>query len=327
MNPNNRPDPLDEAFAALRRMTVPDRPPDADLLARLAAGPLPAAKPVSFFKRRNVMRLSVCSAAAAVLVAATTLILFNGSASIALADVIKAAEKHKLVKYKLTQADDMKDGGGVMPLVRIMYADLKAPRFRMEDHAIGSLSGAIDFEGVFVSDGKKNVCVHTITETVTEKGKTDPRLIEILKDFAKNGVPRKEVAISEAFGDFTPATAQINQSILENLRELEKHKDAVATKGKLGDKDVLKYRVEEEHKASILWVDAATKLPVKLEHEITDPKILHPTVTKMKLTLTDFEWDPELKDFKDLDQLFDTTPPKGYKVEDHRKKKDEKQDK
>src|SRR5579862_2578434 len=165
MNSNHRPDPLDDAFAALRRMNVPDRPPDADVLARLAAGPLPVAQPVSFFRRRTLMRVTMCSAAAAVMVAATALILFNGSASVALADVIKAAEKHKLVKYNLTQGDEMKDGSALSPLVRVVYADLKTPRRRMEDHAIGSLSGAIDFEGVFVSDGKKNICVHTITET------------------------------------------------------------------------------------------------------------------------------------------------------------------
>ena len=89
----------------------------------------------------------------------------------------------------------------------------------------------------------------------------------------------------------------------------------------------MKYRVEEKFKTTILWVDAVTKLPVKLEHELTDPKILHPSVTCMKFTLTDFEWDPELKGFMNLDQLFDTTPPKGYKVDDLREKQDEKRDK
>jgi hypothetical protein len=85
----------------------------------------------------------------------------------------------------------------------------------------------------------------------------------------------------------------------------------------------VKYRIEEEHKTSVLWVDAATELPVKLEHELSDPKILHPTVNCMKFTLTDFEWDPELKGFKNADELFSTTAPKGYKVEDLRKKQGE----
>ena len=106
--------------------------------------------------------------------------------------------------------------------------------------------------------------------------------------------------------------------MLQNIRELEKHKDAVATKGKLNGREVLKYRIEDENKSTILTVDTVTRLPVKLEEEITDPKILHPMVTKMKFVLSDFEWDPDLKD-KTIDELFNTTPPEGYAVEDQRK--------
>jgi hypothetical protein len=47
----------------------------------------------------------------------------------------------------------------------------------------------------------------------------------------------------------------------------------------------------------------------------------------MKFLLTNFEWDPELKGFKNLDELFSTTPPEGYKVIDLRQKKDEKAEK
>ena len=274
MNTERNPEPLNEAFDALRRMPAPDRPADADakLLARLAAGASPAAQLVPLTRRRILMRVTSWSLAATVLVAA----------------------------------------GGV---------------FRTRDWSPGTLSGAVDFESVFVRDATKNTTMHVITETITEKGKTDPKLIQLLKMFAQNGGPRKEATLSPTFGDFTPATAEEKKSILENFQELEKHKDAVAAKGKLRGKDVLKYRIEEEYKTTILWVDAATKLPVKLEHEITDPKILNPSVTKMKFVLSDFEWDPEVKGFKNLDELFSVTPSEGYKVIDLRQKKDEKAEK
>jgi hypothetical protein len=326
MNTQQNHEPLDEAFDLLRRLPVPERPADADaqVLARIAAGPLPAAPPVSLSRRRILMRVTKWSLAASVLAAVAGILYVGYSPTPALADVLKAAEKHKLVKYTMTQADETKDGSSLSPLVQVAYADLKAPRFRTESKALGHLSGALDFECVFVRDAKKDISMRIITEDITEKGKTDPALIKILKDFEKNGVPRKQATITKVHGDFTPATSELNKSILENILELEKHKDAVATKGKLNGNDVLKYRIEEKYKTSVLWVDAKTKLPVKLEHELTDPKILNPTVTSMKFTLTDFEWDPELKRFKNMDELFSTTPPKGYEVEDLRKKEEKK---
>jgi hypothetical protein len=329
MNTERNPEPLDEAFDALRRMPAPDRPADADakLLARLAAGASPAAQLVPLTRRRILMRVTSWSLAATVLVAAGGVFLFGGNPPVLLADVLKAADKHNLVMYTMTQTDETKEGSAVQPLVQTVYADLKAPRSRMRDWAPGSQSGALDFESVFVRDATKNTTMHVITETITEKGRTDPKLIQLLKMFAQNGVPRKEATLSPAFGDLTPATAEEKKSILENFQELEKHKDAVAAKGKLQGKDVLKYRIEEEYKTTILWVDAATKLPVKLEHEITDPKILNPSVTKTKFVLSDFEWDPEVKGFKNLDELFSVIPPEGYKVIDLRQKKDEKAEK
>ena len=325
MTTDQRPDPLDAAFAAIRRSPVPERPSDDALLAQLnSSGTKMPDKPVSPFTRRNLMRVTIWSTAATLLVASCTLFLFTGSAPVALADVIKAAKKHKLVKYKMTQTDETKEGSSVEPLVQTAYADLEAPRSRIVAWTPGHLSGAIDFESVYVRDATRNVLMHVITETITEKGKTDPKLIEILKVFEKIGVPRKTATLNVAYGDFTPATEKQDKSILDNLSAFEKHKDAVARKSKLSGKDVLKYRIEEEHKTTTLWVDSKTKLPVRVESELTDPKILHPTVNKMKFVMSDFEWDPKVKGFDKIDELFSTTPPKGYKVEDLRKKADKK---
>src|SRR5262249_54284999 len=155
--------------------------------------------------------------AASVLAAVAGILYFAYSPTPALGDVLRAAEKHKLVKYTMTQTDETKDGSAVSPLVQVAYADLKAPRFRTEQKHLGNLSGALDFECVFVRDAEKDITLRIITEAITEKGKTDPELIKVLKDFEKLGVPRKLVTITKNQGDFTPATAEQSKSILENL--------------------------------------------------------------------------------------------------------------
>ncbi len=323
----DQPDePLQEALDFLKRMPAPTRPPELDraLLDRFTAGSSPAVGLVSLTRRRDyMMRWTNWSlAGGAFVVAAGLLLMAFLSPSVALGDVLKEAEKHRLVKYKMTQKDEVKSGENISPLTQTVYADLKAPRSRMLVWMPGHLSGAVDFESVYIHDQAKNLAFHKITETITEKGKTDPATIKLLKGFEKIGMPRKEVTLFEAQGDFTPATAEMNKPILDNLRALEKSKDAKASKDKFQDKPCLLFRVEGDHKKTVLWVDETTKLPLKLEHEITDPKIMHPTVTRMTFTLTDFEWDPELKEFKSIDDLFDTTAPQGYKVNDQRKKKE-----
>jgi len=47
-------------------------------------------------------------------------------------------------------------------------------------------------------------------------------------------------------------------------------------------------------------------------------------MARLQVEFTDFEWDPELKEFQSLDDLFSLTPPEGYKLEDQTKKFPEK---
>ncbi len=320
--PPRDPDPLDEAIAAFREMPVPPHPADDARVARVIAGRWPAVELAPPSRRRTLMRIASLSAAAALVAVAVGVTTFLvAPASIALGDVLKAAEQHKLVKYSMVQHVETKDGSSILPAVQVAYADVKAPRYRTDNRGPG-LQGALDFESVYVQDGIKGVTMHRITEVVTEKGKNDPESIKLLERFERLGVPRKSVTFTDLEGDLTPATADKSRSILENLRALEKHKEAVAIKAKLQGEDVLKYRIEEGLRTTVLWVNAATKLPVRLEYETTDPKDLHPTTTGTKYILSDFEWDPELKGFKDIDELFSTAPPAGYWVEDLRKEDD-----
>jgi hypothetical protein len=107
------------------------------------------------------------------------------------------------------------------------------------------------------------------------------------------------------------------QRLLDMLRALQQHKEAAVTKDKLGDREALKYYLEDGKKTFQLWVDTKTRLPIRFELEILDPT---PTSPRKKWVFADFEWDPELpKGMKNLDALFDTAPPEGYKLDDRTK--------
>src|SRR5207245_2918460 len=63
----------------------------------------------SSLRRRYLMRVVIPSTAALVLLGGAALFLLTATPSPTLADVVKAAKKHKLVKYKQTQTTDSKD--------------------------------------------------------------------------------------------------------------------------------------------------------------------------------------------------------------------------
>src|SRR5262245_52284116 len=104
-------DLLDEAIEAFRRMSAPDRPRDADVRAWLDAELDGKCRPVTIAtparRSRHLRRFLAPSAAAAVVVVSLGLLwLWNGTAPLALADIVKAAQKYKLVSYKQQQITD-----------------------------------------------------------------------------------------------------------------------------------------------------------------------------------------------------------------------------
>jgi outer membrane lipoprotein-sorting protein len=123
--------------------------------------------------------------------------------------------------------------------------------------------------------------------------------------------PRKEAALGHVGEGYDPIKKA--QPLLESLRELEKHEDAVVTRDKLDGREAVKYHIEEGKRTTRLWVDVKTKLPLRYELRIVDHT---PNIPLNQWVYSNFEWDPELEGFKSLDDLFDTTPPEGYKVLD-----------
>jgi hypothetical protein len=268
---------LNEAIEAFQRMTVPQGPSNAGVLAHLGDRESTTARPVTSPSpstwRRYLLGLLVPSAAAALLVAGLVgWLLLSSRASVALADVVKATEKHKLVRYReqITKYKDNSDARHES----IVHADLRAPRLRSESLLASSAS-----EAVFLSvhDGR----LHLTTNSRQKTARLDP---------APKGY----------------------KSVLCCLEEFEQKKGVVQGPDKLGELKVVKYHLEEDMQTTTLWVDARTKLPLRWEQVFFGS----PADSPRLLVWTDFAWDPELpKRFQSLDELFSTRPPDGYTLQ------------
>jgi hypothetical protein len=287
MSENQQPshDSLAEVIEAFQRMAVPDRPADAAVLARLGVDQCEPARPIlnpaPLRKNAYVLRLVVPSAAAALLLAGVlALSLLNGTAPIAVADVVKAAVQHKLVRYQEQQTTDTREHAGTR-LDSTVYADLTAPRLRSESRVAHADGEAVH---VSVQDGASHLMTNSRDKTAL--------LLPTPKDF---------------------------KSFCCSLEEFEKHQGVTQVKDTLGGLATVKYHFQEGNQRSSLWVDAKTKLPLRMEQELTWPG---PDVTRQRFVWTDFQWDPELpQGFSSPAELFSTRPPLGYALDDQTRAK------
>jgi hypothetical protein len=313
MSSNPEREPLDAVFDAIRREPVPDRPPDAELLALLAAGPSPAAEPGTRSRRRMMVRIAQWSLAASVLAVVGAAVLFTGSPNVALGDVIKAAEKHKLVKFKQSITTTTTPPPGVIiddPTMlegvytpTIIYSDLRAARSREVRSEWDSIPEA------------GRVPVRSSAYYVVDR--TKKRRLGVYKSRPLDGKGAEDKGAMLSTIPSDELGANPNRTTLEHLRDLEKHKDAKVT----NEGQSIRYTVVDGKETTTLWVDTATKLPVRMVVEVDQP---NEGLARLRVELSDFEWDPELKGFKSLDDLFSLTPPEGYKLEDQTKKSPEK---
>jgi hypothetical protein len=298
-DPDPDPDPLDAVFDAIRRQPVPDRPPDAELLARLARHPSPAAQSVTRTRRRMIVRIAKWSLVATVLAAVGTAVLFTSSVPVALADVLKATEKHKLVKFRATVTLTYTPEANPDPETRVhvVYADLRAARLRQEEPE--EVRGAFRLSRYTVYDHVKD------------------RRLSAYNNQPVDGTGAGEKGAVLLILSADPTAEATKRTFPEELRELETHKDAkVVTEGKS-----IRYTVVDGKTTTTLWVDEATKLPIRMVTEMDHPV---EGLASLRAESSDFEWDPELKGFKSLDDLFSLRPPEGYKLDDQTKKSPEK---
>lgn len=276
------PDALAEAIEAFHRMSVPDVPLDAAILARLdhelADEARPVAGPTSSKRGGMPLRFLAASAAAVVVIGGVGLLLLHGTASPALADVVKAAAMHKFVRYQEQQITDTKEQSGEVRTSTV-YADFTAPRLYRASH-VRDRNG--EFVLLSVRDGKHHLTTNSRQKTA--------RL-----DFAPKGY----------------------KSLLCCLEEFEQKQGVTHEKSDLEGHTTVKYRYAEGKQTILLWVDAKTKLPLRMEQEFLD---LSPGVICSTLVWTDIAWDPEPPPgFRSPDDLFSTRPPDGYTLDDQTK--------
>lgn len=318
---DHQEDPLDEVIAGFRRMPVPDRPDDDDLLARLAhprAGVGRTPPPSSHPFRRFLMRPAVrYVSAAAFLLGALGWLALSPSPSLALEEVIKAAEQHKLVRFQMKQTTDDRENRATASGTSTAYVDLVVPRLRLETRS-KTLNEVLDFNCTQVYDYQKDsfLFVSSHEQVVTKDQAKDEMQAIVIKMVEEKGLAKK-IAILSRIGrtktdDIKPMSdLGENRAFLDSLRELQAHKGTFFTRAELDGRMVAKYRLREGNKTSSLWVDPGTKLPIRIEFEIIDPT---PRIARNEWIYTDFEWDPKVSDPA---KLFSTEPPAGYPVEDH----------
>jgi hypothetical protein len=222
----------------------------------------------------------------------------NNTPALALGDVVAAAKKHKLVKFKHKQTDSTKDGD--FSRESTYYADLKSVRFRSESRH------------KFQDPDERDKVIEEVSVSVQDV----PNRRWLMTNTHPGGklLPPRKDAVLMRIGD--EKETKKGKSLLENLEAFQKKKGVTSGKDTLGGREMIRFRLEEENSTTSLWVVAKTKLPFRLEYELVTPTTTH------KFVSTDYEWDPPLpKGFATLDALFSARPPEGYTIEDRTKEK------
>jgi hypothetical protein len=283
--PQHEPSRLDDAVAAMRRLPVPQRPPDRSVLEAISAseksgfGRIPQ-KLLQRIKRVHpIVRYSIV---ATVLAAVALTGLGRRTDTLLLADVVTAMSKHKTFRFEskheklpvevpgnpreLSDETKRQLGGGGRPNTQISYGTLDTMHARIEDSR-GDLT---------IIDQAKGIML-----------RLDPR--------EKTGVARKFPPVMKRSGFF------------EILDELMKDKATIATNEQLDGVPVVVYRLkkDKDHVNSTIWVDRATELPVRMVMENVGRN-------PQRVTMSNFVWDPPIADPV---AFFSVDPPAGYHVE------------
>ena len=200
--------------------------------------------------------------------------LATTTVSVALADVIKAAAKHSLVRYKRVQIVDDKSNGMHVETPSTVYADLKAARWQTETKYT-TADGAVVMTAVQDSRANRSLMTNSLEKTAT----------------------------------LLDGSGKTTKTLLDNLRALQDNKRTTSEKDILDGRETVKYRLQDTNaktpSTSTLWVDAKTMLPVRFETEMAATERL----PLNKFVCSDYEWDPEVKD---MANLFSTVVPNGY---------------
>lgn len=317
---DHREDPIDEVVNEFRRVPVPDRPADervltllADAWSRSAPDPTPPCHPI----RRILMRPAFRYVSAAALLVVFGWLALGPPRSLALADVIKAAEQHSLVRFQATQTTDDRETRLTASGVRTVYVDIRVPRVR-EEEGHKTFNGILDFRYTAVYDYRRDRFLALVThaQVMTRDQAKDEHQRRLIDMVEQRGLAKKEAILSRIAWtktDDIPPMSLLgkDRGFLDTLRQLQADQTTLTTRATLDGRDVVKYRRRADHTTTSVWVNPTTKLPIRVEIEVIDPT---PRIARNEWVYTDFEWDP---DVADPERLFSTDPPAGFRVEDH----------
>jgi len=262
------------------------------------------------------------STAAAVLFLVAGWFALGSPSSNALAQVIEATIKHKTARcrfeasaeFKMKWHADREEEFVPAYSDEVAYFDLTSPRVRIERHE-KTINDTVQSDWVTVQDSRQDrlLVTSSIQLLVDENDTKDENLAALIKEIKKD--VGKTARLFRITGDDTGTQpfpyVKTDKTLLEILRGMQDSKHIVSTKDSLNGRDATKYRLDEVDFTTILWVDAGTKLPVRIEQELLVSK---PNVRGRKWVYTNFEWDA---DVEQLDELFSTKPPAGYEFTDH----------
>ncbi len=306
-------DPLDEVIRAFRRMPVPDAP-DAALLFPRPQSQLAMTEPVGTSPSRRfwrfLMRPTVrYGLAAAMLTIVFGWLAFGPSSSFALADVIRAAEQHKLVQYKLQMTSAERPGQPREETRGTVYVDLVRPRSRFEAEP-EPLDDGTSRQNVTIQD---QVARETMFQTnvlrrvVDEKG--EARIVvqgqgSILRERDLDEWGQFSARLSPP-GAFVFGDAPEKTLFLDALSALQTHNGTTSAKGRLGGRDVMIFSAKGGTARSTVWVDRETKLPLRIEQSFLDGGTGLETARSIS---TVFVWDPPGTDIEELFQITGSKP-------------------
>jgi hypothetical protein len=310
-------DRLDKAISAIQEMPVPQSPGARALVAALptpAADPNHSVSPSHSMRSYFMRRVIPLSAMAAGMLLAVWSLTLNSTASSALAQVIEAATKHKVVRCRFQTSAEIKAklrADGEEEFVdassdEVVYFDLALPRIRVERRE-KTINDAVQSDWVTVQDNREDRLL--VTSSIQVIGDDENTKALVGEHVGKTARLFRVTYDDQSFVPFTQVKS--DKTLLEILREMQSSKAVLATKEQLDGREVSKYRLDEPKRTVIVWVDQDSKLPVRIEQELLEPR---PNVRRVTWTYTNFEWDA---DAAKRDELFSTTPPPGYRVEDH----------
>ena len=332
---------LEDAIAECQRVEVPESPSAGLFLARLiersaARNPLaaPPRRPPSLLLGRRSVRIT--AAVSLIAIAAVAWMNLTESTQSAIAQVIKSTTTHRLVRYKIHKSGvftgRLKESIiGNANNYYVAYTDLKMPRMRLETpvgktlNEVGEQSGeeildyAADryliiwrFDLIMAENDAKTEIQRRLIRDILAHPQDKSRLGPHRHDAKLSGAPRPDTLnkkrLLKPYDDIGK-----DVSFLETLRTLQTSKQTVFTREQVDGCHATKYQLREPDWTSVVWVDAKTKLPIRIEYELVG-EATGKDLASIKWIYTDFEWDPKVRS---VEALFSTKPPEGYTFEDH----------